>query len=174
MPRNTLMPIRAISVLGDELGFLDDPVEFGAAADEGDVGGEAQPFGGEAIGRARDSLGDMGAHRVAHVADQRPEQFLLALEISVEGAERDAGPGRDAGDRRFVKAALAELAGRGFEQAPESLAAALGAGGLVRGKIGHRRHRTFTKCALRLRGIAVNRCQPQGRSLTGLETRRSI
>jgi hypothetical protein len=61
---------------------------------------------------------------MAHVADQCAEQLLLALEIGVEAAQCDAGTGGDAGDRRLVKAALAELRSGRFEQAPERLAAA--------------------------------------------------
>jgi hypothetical protein len=38
----------AVDIVGDELGFLDDAVEFGMLADEGDVGGEADALGGEA------------------------------------------------------------------------------------------------------------------------------
>ena len=60
-------------------------------ADEGDERLEADPLGGEPVGRALDRLGDMGAGRLAHVADEGPEHLLLALEIGVEGAERDAG-----------------------------------------------------------------------------------
>ncbi len=76
-------------------------------------------------------IGDVGAGRLAHVAGEGAEHLLLALEIGVEGAERDAGAPGDAGDRRLMEAALAEL-GRGrLEEAPQRLPAALGARRLV-------------------------------------------
>ena len=82
-------------------------------------------------GAPRDRLGDMGARGMAHVADERAEQLLLALEIGVEGAERDAGAGGDAGDRRLVIAALAELLRRRLEQLAHGPPPALGARRLV-------------------------------------------
>ena len=121
----------AIDVVGDELRLLDDPVELGMPAGEGDERLEPDPLGGEPVRSALDRLGDMGAGRPAHVEDEGPEHLLLALEIGVEGAERDSGPAGDPGDRRLVEAALAELGRGGLDQAAKGLAAALGARLLV-------------------------------------------
>ena len=121
----------AIDVLGDELRLLDDPVELGMLAGEGDEGGEAEPLGRQPVRRAAHRLGDMAPGRLAHVADERAEQLLLAFEIGVEGAERDAGARGDPGDRRLVKAALAEFLRRRLEQLAHGLAPALGARRLV-------------------------------------------
>jgi hypothetical protein len=44
-----------------------------------------------------------------HVADQRGEYRLLAVEIGVECAQRDLGPPCDADDRTVMKSTLAEF-----------------------------------------------------------------
>src|SRR5947208_2954203 len=115
-----------IDVVGDELRLLDDPVELGMLADEGDERLEPEPLRRHPVRRALHRLGDMGAGGAAHVADQSPEHLLLALEIGVEGAERDPGALGDAGDRSVVKTALAELGRGGLEQPAQGLAPALG------------------------------------------------
>src|SRR3546814_12041749 len=68
----------------------------------------------------------MGASGAAHVPYQGAKHLLLAFEIGVEGAEGDAGAGRDAGDRRFVIAALANFPRRRLQPATQRLALPFG------------------------------------------------
>ena len=59
-----------------------------------------------------------------HVADQRREHRLLAVEISVECAQRDPRAARDPDDRAFRKAARPELGQRRVEDLAQGLLAA--------------------------------------------------
>src|SRR3546814_2645091 len=68
---------------------------------------------------------------LAHIADERLEDFLFRIEIGVEAAERGSGAARNRADRRFVKAALAEFDRLRVEQLAQRPPSALGARGLV-------------------------------------------
>src|SRR3546814_5605834 len=72
----------------------------------------------------------MIAELLAHIADERLEDFLFRIEIGVEAAERGSGAARNRADRRFVKAALAEFDRRRVEQLAQRPPSALGARGL--------------------------------------------
>src|SRR3546814_12468789 len=78
-------------------------------ADEGDERGKADALRRDPVRRILDRLGYMGASGAAHVPYQGAKQLLLAFEIGVEGAEGDAGAGRDSGDRRVVISPLAKF-----------------------------------------------------------------
>src|SRR3546814_1149512 len=73
----------------------------------------------------------MIAELLAHIADERLEDFLFRIEIGVETAERGSGAARNRADRRFVKAALADFDRRRVEQLAQRPPSALGARGLV-------------------------------------------
>src|SRR3546814_7539978 len=88
--------VLAIDILGDELRFLDDAVKLAMLADEGDERGKADALRRDPVRRILDRLGDMGASGAAHVPYPGAKHLLLAFDIGVEGAEGDAGPGRDA------------------------------------------------------------------------------
>ena len=152
----------AIDVLGDELRLLDDPVELGMPAGEGDEGGKTDALGRQPVRRAAHRFRDMGAGRLAHVADERAEQLLLALEIGVEGAERDAGAAGDAGDRGLVEAALAELLRRRLQQFAHRPPPALGARRLV-GRNGGLAEIVHAP----LRGANLNRVSTERKQLPG-------
>src|SRR3546814_9427778 len=68
---------------------------------------------------------------LTHIADQRLENRLFRIEISIETAERGAGAAGNAADRRFVKAAVAELDRRRVEQFAQRPPSPLGARRLV-------------------------------------------
>ena len=70
--------------------------------------------------------------KFAHVRNEGAEDFLLAFEVHVESPQGNAGPLRDAGDRRLRETALSELRFRSMQQLLAGLAAPLGLGNLVR------------------------------------------
>ncbi len=85
------------------------------AADELEEGGQRAAFAVERDGRILERRRDRVADLCRHVADKRLEHGLLAVEIGVEGAERDAGAAGDPDDRGVRKALVAELVERGVE-----------------------------------------------------------
>ena len=103
----------------DELGFVDDPIDLAVRADEGQEQFERAAFRRPACRWPRDSTGATWSRTCADMsADELLKHRLLAIEIGVEGAERDAGAARDPDDRAFREALLAEL----FQRRVEDLA----------------------------------------------------
>ena len=60
------------------------------------------------IGDAGNRLAAFGEHLVHRSLEDRDEQVVLALEVEVDGAGRDAGDARDVGDLRLEIAVLGE------------------------------------------------------------------
>src|SRR3546814_5748074 len=88
-------------------------------AHEAEIGFEPDTFGADLVGRRLHQRGDMIAELLAHIADERLEDFLFRIEIGVEAAERGSGAARNRADRRFEKAALAEFDRRSEEHTSE-------------------------------------------------------
>src|SRR3546814_17981673 len=99
----------AIARIIDELGLVDDAVDLLMLAHEAEIGFEPDTFGADLVGRRLHQRGDMIAELLAHIADERLEDFLFRIEIGVETAERGSGAARNRADRRFVTAALPEF-----------------------------------------------------------------
>ena len=93
----------------DELGFVDDAIDFLMPAHELEEAQQARALGGDLVGRGANARRDMVADLVGHVADQRAEDRVLRIEIGVETAQRDPGAARDPADRSVVKPLFAEL-----------------------------------------------------------------
>ena len=102
----------AIARIIDELGLVDDAVDFLVLAHEAEEGFKPDALGADLVGRRLHARRDMVAQLLAHIADERLEDFVLRIEIGIETAERGAGAARDAADRRIVKSALAKLGRR--------------------------------------------------------------
>src|SRR3546814_2380695 len=115
----------------DELGLVDDAVDFLMLAHEAEEGAKPGMLGGDFVGRGLDDRGDIIPQLLTHIADQRLENRLFRIEISIETAERGAGAAGNAADRRFVKAAVAELDRRRVEQFAQRPPSPLGARRLV-------------------------------------------
>ena len=118
--------MRAEALGIDELGLVDDPVDClvgrgRSRRKETSARPPVERIGGAASGR------NMVADLRRHVAHQLLEHRLLAVEISVEGAERDARAARDPDDRSVGEALLAELLERGIEDLAQGSLAARGA-----------------------------------------------
>src|SRR5262249_14190696 len=114
----------AISGRLDEFGFVDDPVNVAVIAGEIEERGKRSPLSIEPVGGVGERRPDIVANLRRHVADERLEQRLLGIEVSVEGTQRDAGPLRNADDRAVGKAALSELIARGVEDLAQRALAA--------------------------------------------------
>src|SRR5437868_1801733 len=114
----------AVDIRLDELRLVDDPVDGAVIVSEFEEGFERATLAVQAIRR----FAKRGAHIVGdlgrHVADERLEQFLLRIEVSVESTERHAGALGDADDRAVGKAALAEFLARGIEDLAQCALAA--------------------------------------------------
>ena len=93
----------------DELSFVDDPVDCLVVLDELKQGGESAAFAFQRVCFDRKRWSDGDSHPFGHVANERLEHRLLAVEIGIEGAQRDLGAAGDADDRAFAKPSLAEL-----------------------------------------------------------------
>ena len=129
--RHGRLIVAAIARIIDELGLVDDAVNLLMRAHEAEIGFEPDAFGADLVGRRLHQRRDMVAQLLAHIANERLEDFLLRIEIGVEAAERGSGAARDRADRRFVKAALAEFDRRGVEQLAQRPPPAFGARRLV-------------------------------------------
>src|SRR3954454_1429393 len=105
----------AIDLGFDELRFVDDSVHVATLARELQKRLERTPFAVERIVGILERGGDMVANLRRPIGHERLKHGLLGVEVSVEGAERDAGTLRDGDDRALGKAALAELVARRVE-----------------------------------------------------------
>src|SRR3546814_15231984 len=85
----------AIARIIDELGLVDDAVDLLMLAHEAEIGFEPDTFGADLVGRRLHQRGDMIAELLAHIADERLEDFLFRIEIGVEAAERGSGAARN-------------------------------------------------------------------------------
>ena len=77
----------------DEFGLVDDAIDFLVVGDEAQISGQRARLDVERVAGALDRRGDRVADPRRHVAHQRREHRVLAVEISVEGAERDLARG---------------------------------------------------------------------------------
>ena len=114
----------AIALGLDELGLVDDAVDVAMLARELEEGFERAAFAVDRVAWRLELRRDAVADLRRHVAHERLEHRLLAVEVGVEGAERDAGALGDADDRAVGKAALAELVARGIEDLAQGAFAA--------------------------------------------------
>src|SRR5262249_37712134 len=93
---------------------------------EAEVGAQRPSLAVDLVERAFDVRSDMVAHLPRHVADQGGEHRLLAIEVSVESAQRDLCPAGDSNDRAVMEAALPEFEQSGVENLAQRLFAARG------------------------------------------------
>src|SRR3546814_11698664 len=100
-------------------------------AHEAEIGFEPDTFGADLVGRRLHQRGDMIAELLAHIADERLEDFLFRIEIGVQTAERGSGASRNRADRGIVKAASCALDRRRIELLAPRPPSAPGARGLV-------------------------------------------
>ena len=115
--------MRAIAFGRDEFGLVDDPVDFLVLASEGQECGQRGALGIEGIHVALgEALRRGHAYAIAEVAYQIAEDRLLASEVRVEAAQRDARALGNRGDRRLMKSTFPELGRRCVEElAPWSM-----------------------------------------------------
>ena len=115
----------------DELRLVDDPVDFLVLRHELEERLPPAPFGFEIAAALLQPWPDHAAHLLGQVADEGTEHFILAVEIGVESAERDAGALRDLRDPGLVKSALAKLGGRRIQDSAQRSPPPFGARRLV-------------------------------------------
>src|SRR3546814_17925006 len=84
--------VAAIAGVIDEFGLVDDAVNLLMLAHEAEEGSAADAFGLDLVGRGLKDRGHMVAQLLAHIADERLEDFLFRIQIGLEDAERGPPP----------------------------------------------------------------------------------
>jgi len=102
--------------LVDELGFLHDAVQAGMLLGELQKALKAVALGFEPVDGVAGGGEHLLAQLAADVAHQGDENLFLAVEVEIERALADAGPGGDGTHRSRVKSLAAEFLFGGAEQ----------------------------------------------------------